>query len=59
MSDHQLIGSSTGWPRSPCSQVRHDRLEVEAALERITARILVPRNWNEDQGQLVDAATVN
>jgi hypothetical protein len=34
-------------------QGRPDRLQVEAALDRIAHRILVQRDWTDDRGQLV------
>jgi len=40
---------------SPSFEGRPDRLQVEAALERIAHRILVQRDWTDDRGQLVAA----
>jgi DNA-binding MarR family transcriptional regulator len=34
---------------------RPDRAQVEAALERIVARMLVQRGWTEDRGELIAA----
>jgi EmrB/QacA subfamily drug resistance transporter len=39
----------------PSFEGRPDRLQVEAALERIAHRILVQRDWTDDRGQLVAA----
>ncbi|OBG14502.1 MFS transporter [Mycolicibacterium celeriflavum] len=38
---------------SPSFEGRPDRLQVEAALERIAHRILVQRDWTDDRAQLV------
>jgi EmrB/QacA subfamily drug resistance transporter len=39
--------------QSPTFEGRPDRLQVEAALERIAHRVLVQRDWDDDRGQLV------
>ena len=38
--------------RSPTFEGRPDRVQVEAALERITHRILVQRDWDDDRPEL-------
>nr|WP_231976815.1 MDR family MFS transporter [Mycobacterium sp. E740] len=40
---------------SPSFEGRPDRLQVEAALERIAHRMLVQRDWSDDRAQLVTA----
>ena len=42
--------------RSPTFEGRPDRVQVEAALERITHRMLVQRDWDEDRPELTTAA---
>ena len=42
--------------RSPTFEGRPDRVQVEAALERITHRILVQRDWDDDRPELTTAA---
>ena len=42
--------------RSPTFEGRPDRVQVEAALERITHRILVQRDWDDDRAELTTAA---
>ena len=41
--------------RSPTFEGRPDRVQVEAALERITHRILVQRDWDDDRAELTTA----
>ena len=41
--------------RSPTFEGRPDRVQVEAALERITHRILVQRDWDDDRPELTTA----
>jgi EmrB/QacA subfamily drug resistance transporter len=45
--------------QSPTFEGRPDRLQVEAALERIAHRVLVQRDWDDDRGQLVGAGSRN
>jgi EmrB/QacA subfamily drug resistance transporter len=40
---------------SPSYEGRPDRVEVEAALERIAHRVLVQRDWNDDKAELAAA----
>lgn len=42
---------------TPSFEGRPDRLQVEAALERIAHRMLVQRDWTDDRGQLVSAGS--
>lgn len=41
---------------SPTFEGRPDRVQVEAALERIAHRVLVQRDWHEDQQQMAAAS---
>jgi hypothetical protein len=41
---------------SPTFGGRPDRLQVEAALERIAHRVLVQRDWDDDRAELATAA---
>ncbi len=41
---------------SPTFEGRPDRVQVEAALERITHRILVQRDWNDERAELTSAS---
>ena len=41
--------------RSPTFEGRPDRVQVEAALERITHRMLVQRDWDDDRPELTTA----
>jgi hypothetical protein len=41
---------------SPTFEGRPDRVQVEAALERIAHRVLVQRDWSEEQAQLAAAS---
>ncbi len=43
--------------RSPSFRGRPDRVQVEAALDRIAHRIVAQRDWHEDQRQLAEVAT--
>ncbi|MGH3531963.1 MAG: hypothetical protein ACRDSX_08555, partial [Mycobacterium sp.] len=43
--------------RSPSFRGRPDRVQVEAALDRIAHRIVAQRDWPEDQRQLAEVAT--
>lgn len=45
--------------KSPTFEGRPDRIQVEAALERIAHRMLVQRDWDSDRGQLATVATSN
>ncbi|MCZ8381048.1 MDR family MFS transporter [Mycobacterium sp. CPCC 205372] len=42
--------------QSPTFEGRPDRLQVEAALERIAHRMLVQRDWGDERGELTAAA---
>jgi EmrB/QacA subfamily drug resistance transporter len=43
--------------RSPAFEKRPDRREVEAAVERITARAVMQRDWYEDRRHVANVAT--
>jgi hypothetical protein len=42
---------------SPSFEGRPDRLQVDAALERIAHRMLVQRHWTDDRGALATAGS--
>ena len=42
--------------KSPSFEGRPDRVQVEAALERIAHRMLVQRDWSDDRAELASAA---
>jgi len=41
---------------SPAFEGRPDRVQVEAALERIAHRVLVQRDWDDERAQLAAAS---
>ena len=41
--------------QSPTFEGRPDRIQVEAALERIAHRMLVQRDWTDDRRELATA----